>query len=418
MKNKTIQSLFSAVFLLAGALSAAAQGTAAFTYQGKLTDRGSDANDVYDFQFNLYDVAAATYRRSFATNDVAVSNGVFNVTLDFGATWFDGRQLMMLVQVRPGNSTGNYTNLLPLVPILPAPYATYAAKAGSVATNSVLTPASITVGGGDLVLKASASDPGDLIFQTSGGQQKGRVWTDPATNRLYLSSSDSSPDLTIDSLGRVGIGTSTPVAPLDIYGNWTGEQGALRLVGDKPTLRMDGGLFTGDRSWIMHLGSYGPGSLQFFCRDRSGSWDDVITLTPGGNVGIGTPTPVGGLQVASGGLAVTGASSPFVGAGPGVFMESAWNGGNIFAYDYSQSTPRVLTLNAPGGNVGIGTLNPQSALHVYSDNNPATLRLQSAWGFGSGRIEFWSDPQGHPNEWRPGFIQSEDRGNFTGELVF
>jgi hypothetical protein len=46
------------------------------------------------------------------------------------------------------------------------------------------------------------------------------------------------------------------------------------------------------------------------------------------------------------------------------------------------------------------------------------MRLQSSGGFGSARLEFWSDPQNSPNEWRPGFIQSTDNGGFTGGLGF
>jgi hypothetical protein len=72
----------------------------------------------------------------------------------------------------------------------------------------------------------------------------------------------------------------------------------------------------------------------------------------------------------------------------------------------------------PSGAAGLGTPNPQAHLHVYSDDNPTVLRLQSAGGFGAARLEFFSDPQGSGAEWRPGFIQSTDNGNFTGGLSF
>jgi hypothetical protein len=44
--------------------------------------------------------------------------------------------------------------------------------------------------------------------------------------------------------------------------------------------------------------------------------------------------------------------------------------------------------------------------------------VQSSAGFGAGRIEFLSDPQGSSSEWRPGYIQSTDNGGFTGGLAF
>jgi hypothetical protein len=85
-----------------------------------------------------------------------------------------------------------------------------------------------------------------------------------------------------------------------------------------------------------------------------------------GGVGIGTAqTPPGGLRVASGGLAVTGASSPSYPGSTGVFIEKVPNyGGAVYAYDYNANGPLSLALNSPGGNVGIGTLTPQNTLDV------------------------------------------------------
>jgi hypothetical protein len=85
-----------------------------------------------------------------------------------------------------------------------------------------------------------------------------------------------------------------------------------------------------------------------------------------GGVGIGTAqTPPGGLRVNSGGLAVTGASSPNYPGAAGVFIEKfGTTAGAIYAYNYNASTPLSLALNSPGGNVGIGTLTPQNTLDV------------------------------------------------------
>jgi hypothetical protein len=85
-----------------------------------------------------------------------------------------------------------------------------------------------------------------------------------------------------------------------------------------------------------------------------------------GGVGVGTAqTPPGGLRVASGGLAVTGASSPSYPGSAGVFIEKVPNyGGALYAYDYNANGPLSLALNSPGGNVGIGTLTPQNTLDV------------------------------------------------------
>ncbi len=70
------------------------------------------------------------------------------------------------------------------------------------------------------------------------------------------------------------------------------------------------------------------------------------------------------------------------------------------------------------GGVGINTPSPQGSLHVYSQNNPTVVRVQSTGTPGFGRLEFVSNPQGDVNEWRPSFIQSTDAGGFTGGLAF
>src|SRR5215475_6829281 len=70
------------------------QGTA-FTYQGVLKQNGSAVNGNTDMVFNLFDAAVggnqvgpAQSFTSATSNPVDVVNGVFNVTLDFGAAAF------------------------------------------------------------------------------------------------------------------------------------------------------------------------------------------------------------------------------------------------------------------------------------------------------------------------------------------
>src|SRR5947209_1521801 len=80
-----------AVALLLSASDASAQ-TSSFTYQGRLTDGGTPANGNYDFQFALFDsLSGGTQIGSTQTiSTVSVVNGIFTVTLDFGAGSFPG----------------------------------------------------------------------------------------------------------------------------------------------------------------------------------------------------------------------------------------------------------------------------------------------------------------------------------------
>jgi hypothetical protein len=80
--------------------------------------------------------------------------------------------------------------------------------------------AKLEINDGDLLFKAKAEDPGKIIFQSSAGGQKGRIWSNSTAGAgLFLSSGDNNPDITIDSSGRVGIGATAPFTDLTVTGS-------------------------------------------------------------------------------------------------------------------------------------------------------------------------------------------------------
>lgn len=109
-----------------------ALGTA-FTYQGQLTESGQPANGLFDLQACLYDAPGNPTALACAAdfNDVPVENGVFAISLDFGATPFAGQQRYLELRVRPGTSPGSYTVLSPRQLIRAAPEALRAAAASA-----------------------------------------------------------------------------------------------------------------------------------------------------------------------------------------------------------------------------------------------------------------------------------------------
>ena len=80
--------------------------------------------------------------------------------------------------------------------------------------------------------------------------------------------------------------------------------------------------------------------------------------------------------------------------------------------DFTSTSNNQFLVRAAGG-VGLGTPSPAAHLHLYSTDNTTTFRIQSSGAPGFGRIEFLSNPQSDPNQWRPGYIQSIDNGSFT-----
>ncbi len=167
------------LFSLPGTSTAAALGTA-FTYQGHLYDNNDIANDLYDFQFKLYDSNSGGSQIGTDVNvaDVDVIDGYFTVKLDFGDV-FDANATWLEIGVRPGvqEDPNTYIALTPLQEITPAPYTLYALESGSGGTGS------------------------DSDWTISGGD----MYTDAAIT------------------GNVGIGTTTPSTALDVVGTVTAD---------------------------------------------------------------------------------------------------------------------------------------------------------------------------------------------------
>jgi hypothetical protein len=108
-------------------------GTSAFTYQGRLTTAGGNlpAQGDFDLRFNLYtNPIGGTSTNVLTITNVAVGDGLFTTTLDFGPGIFDGTPYWLEVAVRPAQTTNFGAPLLPRQQIIGAPYALYAINAG------------------------------------------------------------------------------------------------------------------------------------------------------------------------------------------------------------------------------------------------------------------------------------------------
>jgi microcystin-dependent protein len=111
----TLNSQLSTVF---------AQSTTAFTYQGRLNTGATAANGSYDMTFAVYDanVAGNQIAGPITNSAVAVSNGLFTVSLDFGPSVFTGTNYWVQMAVSPAGA-GTFATLVPRQQLTPAPYA-------------------------------------------------------------------------------------------------------------------------------------------------------------------------------------------------------------------------------------------------------------------------------------------------------
>jgi hypothetical protein len=192
--------------------------------------------------------------------------------------------------------------------------------------------------------------------------------------------------LTMNSSGKVGIGTASPADKLQI---------GITNAGS-----VDEGLSlqraVGGSKFAMKLksdaGGYYRGALEF--TQNGGSVVEVMSFAPetggNGNVGIGLTTPVNKLEIlgtnaapATSGSAANGAMRLY-GTGSGVGLDSGINGANAAAWlqvrDYSNyATNFSLLLNPNGGDVIFGgTALPSGSTRVAAwDNTYKYIRVST-----------------------------------------
>jgi hypothetical protein len=195
---KTHSLLWPAVLALcAGAAPVYGQGTA-FTYQGRLTAGGSPANGGYDFIAGLYgDSGGANPVGSALTNyAVAVTNGLFFLSLDFGAGSFPGAARWLELSAR-SNGSGGFTGLRPLQQLTPAPYAVTAGSAAGLLAGAYSAAVSLTNAANSFAGMGAGLT--SVNAATLGGKGPSGFWNtsgnagaDPATGS-FLGTTDAQP---------------------------------------------------------------------------------------------------------------------------------------------------------------------------------------------------------------------------------
>ena len=403
----------------------------AFTYQGRFMDGGSPADDEYDFEFKLYDDLTSGTQQGSAVyqGDVEVSDGYFTVTLDFGSSVFDGDARWLEIGVRPGESTGAYTTLTPRHELTPASYAMYSARTEGIDVND----ANVGIGTSDPQAKLHIDSS---VSGASGGEllRLSRESAGIGLRLLNFNGNDISFSLQYDpwsttewfdlmafsTLGRIGIGTTTPAATLHVDGTFsidtdTGSQKFYITRFGDPTDNQNLEVWVEDHNVILRSeqdedvggggmifetdddGTSGSGGFRF--RTKSGT--EFVRIDEG-KVGIGTTDPIGTLDVngPAPGLPpnILTNGDIVIGAGAGLFFDrNHWYptgnyivpvGGSNTQGFFTAGTERMRI--TADGDIGIGTASPTEKLEVDGD-----IRCDYLWQNSDEQLKTDVQPLGH-----------------------
>jgi len=224
--------LFALAGLLPGSALAQSPGTA-FTYQGQLRTSGGQAiTDNCDFTFALFNAASggAQVGSPLNKNAVAVTDGLFSVSLDFGSSAYDGNSRWLEIGVRCPARSGSFVTLSPRRAIQSVPYAMRAGSAASVAWSDISGVPSTIANGDNQTLSLSGPtlsiSGGNSVSLRVLGTNSSAAGTN-ATVSGGQSNTASGPNATIGG-GAANTATNKNTTVAGGYGNdATGDSAAI-----------------------------------------------------------------------------------------------------------------------------------------------------------------------------------------------
>ncbi|MFO0875292.1 MAG: hypothetical protein U0575_15165 [Phycisphaerales bacterium] len=319
-----------------------------FTYQGQLRNAGGPINGTASARFRLFNQAAGGSQvgGSLTACGLTLVDGLFTVDLDFGFSVFDGSERWLEISVQsPASDCATFTVLAPRQQLTPAPYAIrslapwetngnfvfYNTGGVGIGTNAPATDLEISKANATMRLTSTAVN-GTSTLDLKGDAPSGlgsnvlgslRFLDETNAVRAEMSSSlglfanafnfavDGVVEMALTGTGNLGVGTTLPVAKLQLVGGTDSEPGTggFLVIGatNDANLSMD-------NNEIMARNN-GAVSTLFLNNDGGG----ISMCSGGGQVTVGPIGAAAELTVYNS-LFVNGGAQPRIDVGPNGFI--------------------------------------------------------------------------------------------------
>jgi len=241
-----------------------------------------------------------------------------------------------------------------------------------------------TNNGTSLVQRVDIDDTGDISFYADNGTTQGFFW-DASTQRLGLG--NTNPATTLDVTGTVTAGAGTHT-----FGDGTGTSQLVLLAGTTGNSTLDFG--DSADSNIGRIEYEHTNDALTFRTNNS----ERVRITSDGNVGIGTSSPGGSLEVYKAGTSEVLIGTDNGGTAQLSLYESddgtkegllKYDGTNNRIHLATSGAPNALVIPRDSGNVGIGTTDPVSKFNVDT-GDVVISRTTDGDGNELGEFMFWN----------------------------
>ena len=368
------------VLLVVCTHTATAQSTG-FTYQGRLNDNNQVANGTYDFEFKLFTALTGGTQDGTPREvlNVAVSNGVFTVLVDFGAGAFPGADRFLEIGVKPAGG-GAFTTLTPRQQVTITPYAIKSASATTADSAINATNAQNAVNAQSAQTATNATNATNATT---------------ANNSLQLGGVVASQYVQTNDFRLTDARSPLPNSPNYIQNSTTPQAGSNFNIGGNGTA---GGTLTGNIVSATTQYNIGisrvlssPGSFNFFAGNGAGQLNSTGTSNSFFGVNAGIFNTTGGSNAFFGFEAGRnnngGANNSYFGKDAGR-SSTTGNDNAFFGNDAGQSntTGGSNSFFGKGAGADNTTATGNSFFGALAGNSNTVGTSNSFFGFESGRL--------------------------------